>query len=97
MSKETILEEFDKMLGGEKKHLSDYYINDVKQFISQAIDQTRDQTREETIREVEEMFSKIVLKDLTGKWSNDVVDFSTSIVNATVSKMKQSLKSLINK
>ena len=97
MSKEKILKEFDKMLGGEKKHLSDYYINDVKQFISQAIEQAIDQTREETIREVEEMLSKIVLKDLSGKWSEEVIDFSTSIVNATVSKMKQSLKSLINK
>ena len=47
---QTIIDKFDKEFGGEKKHLSDYYVNDVKQFLSQAIDQTR----EETIRECED-------------------------------------------
>ena len=97
MSKEKILEEFDKTILEplDKKDwgICPSQILAIKQFFSQAIDQTR----EETIREVEDMVNKIILKDLTGKWSNDVVDFSTSIVNATVSKIKQSLKSLINK
>ena len=57
---------------------------EIKQFISDLIDQTR----EETIREVGEMLSKIVLKDLSGKWSEEVIDFSTSIVDATVLKNK---------
>lgn len=72
---------------------NDLVDSSIKQFISDIIAQTR----EETIREVEVMVNKIILKDLTGKWSNDVVDFSTSIVNATVSKIKQSLRLLINK
>lgn len=88
------MSEIEEFWGLPYDHLVD---EAVKNFISDIIDQTRDQTREETIREVEDMVNKIILKDLTGKWSNDVVDFSTSIVNATVSKMKQSLKSLINK
>ena len=93
MSKDKILEEYRKKFGlcdGSLKHCGCKRELD---FISKAIDQTR----EETIREVEEMLSKIVLKDLSGKWSEEVIDFSTSIVDATVLKIKQSLKSLINK
>ena len=93
MSKEKILEEYRKKFGlcdGSLKHCGCKRELD---FISKAIDQTR----EETIRDVEEMLSKIVLKDLSDKWSEEVIDFSTSIVDATVFKIKQSLKSLINK
>ena len=50
--------------------------------------------REETIKEMEEMLSKIVLKDLSGKWSEEVIDFSTSIVDATVFKIKDILNKL---
>ncbi len=91
MSTKTWQEKFEEEFWG--KFGSTKTINEIKQFISQAIDQTR----EETIRECEEMLSKIVLKDLSGKWSEEVIDFSTSIVDATVLKIKQSLKSLINK
>ena len=98
MSKEKILKEFDEKFNRYKLTFdecasldADYW--EAREYLIKAIDQTR----EETIREVEDMVNKIILKDLTGKWSNDVVDFSTSIVDATVLKIKQSLKSLINK
>ena len=47
---QTIIDKFDKEFSGEEKHLTDYYVEEVKQFISNIIDQTR----EETIRECED-------------------------------------------
>ena len=86
MTKEQILKE----LKNKSEVINDslWYVNpdDIKEAISQ--------TREETIREVKEMLSKIVLKDLSGKWSEEVIDFSTSIVDATVFKIKRLLNKL---
>jgi glutathione synthase/RimK-type ligase-like ATP-grasp enzyme len=86
MTKEQILKE----LKNKSEVINDslWYVNpdDVIKAISQ--------TREETIREVKEMLSKIVLKDLSGKWSEEVIDFSTSIVDATVFKIKRLLNKL---
>jgi hypothetical protein len=60
MSKEKILEEFDKkyyskyLLNGDKMpafEMNNAFLEDVKQFLSQALDQTK----EETIRKMEEV------------------------------------------
>lgn len=85
----------EKIIGELKNYLELSVVD--KDEIVRLFTKAINQTREETIREVEEMLSKIVLKDLSGKWSEEVIDFSTSIVDATVLKIKQSLKSLINK
>ena len=61
MSKQSLLEEFDKMFISDNYsystgnfNSSDPVVNKLKQFISKAIDKTR----EETIKEVEEMLPR---------------------------------------
>lgn len=96
MSKEKILEEFDKILGGEKKHLSDYYVNDVKQFLSQALAQTR----EETIKEVEKILPEKRLGQVNNEGFCEDCHYKLcrcSEFNYLIDFIKQSLKSLINK
>ena len=62
----------------------------VKQFISNIIDQTR----KETIREVEDIVNKIIIKDYSKKWGDNVVDFAQDIVNRTILLIKEQLNKL---
>ena len=53
-----------------------------------------DQTREETIRAVEEIVNKIIIKDYSKKWGDNVVDFAKDIVNRTILLIKEQLNKL---
>lgn len=64
--------------------------NTVKQFIADLIDQTR----EETIIEVEDIVNKIIIKDYSKKWGDNVVDFAQDIVNRTTLLIKEHLNKL---
>jgi len=93
MSKETILKEFDERFNWEEVFGKN---SKAQQSLRELFIKAIDQTREETIRDVGDIVNKIIIKDYSNKWGDNVVDFAQDIVNRTTSLIKKELNKLKN-
>jgi predicted nucleic-acid-binding Zn-ribbon protein len=88
MTKQLLLEEFDKITTDEEGLIaSGLSLLEVRAFLSKAIDQTREEVKLETIKEVEYEINKfytIRCKNCSPAW----------FINETLNKIKLSLNNL---